>query len=144
MKYERCVNGGTMENSLKLETITNCLLTLQKVRDLYRKDQRSAEDGADTGEDVHPDKLMLMREVLTAVSDLMPRTRSGLYSSAFDQGARFSSAYRELKRHVGSMSRGTPAQEDIFRTFKLILPVLDYRHRIYMDKVVKIIDILTS
>jgi hypothetical protein len=140
MNYEKSANGGMMENSVKIEAITNGLLTLQKIRDLYKKDQRTAEDGTE----IHPDRLMLMRETLSAVAELMPRTRSGLYSSAFDQGTRFSSAYRELKHHVGGMSRGTPAQEDIFRTFKLILPVLDYKHRIYMDKVVRIIDILMS
>lgn len=133
-----------MGNSLKIEAITNGLLTLQKVRDLYNKDHRSAEGDADIDDQVHPDRLMLMREVLSTITEFMPRTRSGIFSSAFDQGTRFSSAYRELKRHVGSMSRGTPAQEDIFRTLKLILPVLDFRHKIYMDKVVRIIDILMS
>ncbi|NLK86162.1 MAG: hypothetical protein GX279_01545 [Clostridiaceae bacterium] len=133
-----------MVNSLKIEAITNGLLTLQKVRDLYKNDHRSTEGDDDINDDVHPDKLMLMREVLTAVTEFMPRTRSGTFSSAFDQGTRFSSAYRDLKHHIGGMSRGGPAQEDIFRTFKLLLPVLDFRHRIYVDKVVKIIDILMS
>lgn len=144
MNYEKCDNGGMMENSLKMETITNGLLTLQKVRELYKKNQRSAEDGVESDGDLHPDRLMLMRELLSTVTEFIPQTRSGMFSSAFDQGTRFSSAYRELKRHVGGMSRGNPAQEDIFRTLKLLLPVLDFRHKVYMDKVVRIIDILMS
>lgn len=131
-----------MDNSLKLETITNGLLTLQKVKELYNNGYRS--DKANDSSYVRIDKLMMMRDVLSTVTDFLPQTRSGIFSSAFDQGTRFSSAYRELKRHIGSMSRGTPAQEDVFRTLKLLLPVLDIRQKVYMDKVVKIIDILMS
>ncbi len=133
-----------MENSLTIEAITSGLLTLQKVKELYKNNQRSAENGTNTDENIHPDRLMLMREVLSSVTELLPQTRSGMFSSAFDQGTRFSSAYRELKRHVGSMSRGNPAQDDIYRTLKLLLPVLDFRRKVYMDKVVRIIDILMS
>jgi hypothetical protein len=139
---KNCINGGMMESSLKIETITNGLLTLQKVRELYKQQHRSTEDS--TYGPFRPDKLMLVRDVLSSVTEFLPQTRSGMFSSAFDQGTRFSSAYRELKRHIGIISRGTPAQEDLFRTLKLILPVLDLRHKIYMDKVVKIIDILMS
>lgn len=142
MNYKNSNNGGMMDNSLKLETITNGLLTLQKIKDLYNNGHRS--DEANDGSYVKPDKLVMMRDVLSSVSEFLPQTRSGIFSSAFDQGTRFSSAYRELKHHVGGISRGAPAQADVFRTLKLLLPVLDFRHKIYMDKLVKIIEILIS
>jgi hypothetical protein len=42
------------------------------------------------------------------------------------------------------MNRSSPAQEDVFRLLKLLMPVLDMRQRVYMDKAVNIIDILRS
>ena len=131
-----------MENSLKIESITNGILTIQKIRDLYKNGQRLAEGSSNNS--VHPDKLMLMREVLSTVAELLPQTRSGIFSNAFEQGTRFSGAYRELKRQVGSMSRGTPRQEDFFKTLRLLLPILDLKHKVYMDKLVRIVDVLMS
>ncbi len=131
-----------MENTLKLEKITSGLLTLQKIKELYNYEHRASEES--TTDYIRPDRLMLMRELLSSVTEFLPQTRSGMFSSAFEQGTRFSGAYRELKHHIGSMSRGTPAQEDFFRTLRLLIPVLDIRHKVYMDKFVKIIDILMS
>ena len=131
-----------MKNSISIEDITNGLLTIQKVKQLYSSGQRNGGDGSE--QTVLPDRLSLMREILTAISRFVPQTRDGTFSTAFEQGIRFSSAYRELKRHVGSMNRNSPAEEDIFRFLKLLMPVLDMRQRVYMDKVVSIIDILKS
>jgi hypothetical protein len=131
-----------MKNPITIDDITNGLVTFQKVKQLYNKDHRISEEGSE--QSVLPDRLSLMREIITTISNFMPQTRSGSFSSAFEQGIRFSSAYRELKRHVGSMNRNYPAEEDIFRFLKLLMPVLDMRQRVYMDKVVSIIDILKS
>ncbi len=131
-----------MENSLSIDNITNGLLTIQKVKQLYSKDHRTLEDSSK--QHVHLDRLSLMRDILTTITDFIPQTRSGTFSSAFEQGIRFSSAYRDLKHHVGSMNRSSPEQEDVFRTLKLMIPVLDMRQKVYMDKVVRIIDILRS
>jgi len=132
-----------MDNSLNIDKLTNGLVTLQKVRQLYNKDHRLSDDGSDTH--VYDDRLSLMRDILTTITDFVPQTRSGSFSHAFDQGIRFSSAYRELKRHVGGMSRSRSlSQEDVSRTLKLMLPVLDMRQRVYLDKVIRIMEILTS
>lgn len=131
-----------MKNPITIDDITNGLVTFQKVKQLYNRVHRISEEGSE--QSVLPDRLSLMREIITTISNFMPQTRSGSFSSAFEQGIRFSSAYRELKRHVGSMNRNSPAEEDIFRFLKFLMPVLDMRQRVYMDKVVSIIDILKS
>jgi hypothetical protein len=131
-----------MKSSIGIDDITNGLLTIQKVKQLYSGDHRNSEDGPEHS--VLPDRLSLMQEIMTTVSKFVPQTRNGTFSSAFEQGIRFSSAYRELKHHVGSMSRSSPAQEDVFRFLKLLTPVLDMRQRVYMDKAVNILDILRS
>ncbi|GEM_PF-656903 len=135
-------NGDTMKNSISIDDITNGLLTIQKVKQLYSRDHRNSEDGSD--QYVQPDRLTLMREILTTISRFVPQTRNGTFSSAFEQGMRFSNAYRELKRHVGSMNRSSPGQEEVLRFLKLLKPVLDMRQQVYMDKAVNIIEILRS
>lgn len=131
-----------MKNSISLEDITNGLLTIRKVKQLYSNSQRNADDGPE--QTVLPDRLSLMREILTTISRFIPQTRDGTFSAAFEQGIRFSSAYRELKRHVGSMHRNRPEHEDVLKFLKLLTPVLDMRQKVYVDKAVNIIDILRS
>jgi len=131
-----------MKNSISLEDITNGLLTIQKVKQLYSNSQRNADDGPE--QTVLPDRLSLMREILTAISRFIPQTRDGTFSAAFEQGIRYSRAYRELKRHVGNMHRNSPAGDDVLKLLKLLTPVLNMRQRVYVDKAVNIIDILRS
>ena len=131
-----------MKNSISLEDITNGLLTIQKVKQLYSNSQRTSDDGPE--QTVLPDRLSLMREILTAISRFVPQTRDGTFSAAFEQGIRYSRAYRELKRHVGNMHRNSPGQDDVLKLLKLLTPVLNMRQRVYVDKAVNIIDILRS
>ena len=131
-----------MKNSISLEDITNGLLTIQKVKQLYSNSQRNADDGPE--QTVLPDRLSLMREILTTISRFIPQTRDGTFSAAFEQGIRYSRAYRELKRHVGNMHRNSPAGDDVLKLLKLLTPVLNMRQRVYVDKAVNIIDILRS
>lgn len=133
------VNG--MRN-LPIENITNGLLTLQKVRQLYQRQTRA--EGEDTYEYVQPDRLSLMQEILSTVSSFIPQTRGASYSTAFNQGNRYSSAYRGLKQHIRGLNRNMPDQDQILKTVKLLLPILDNRQRVTVDKILKIANILQS
>ncbi len=128
--------------SLPIESITNGLLTLQKVRQLYQKQTRA--EGEDTYEYVQPDRLSLMQEILSTVSNLIPQTRGVSYSTAFSQGNRYSSAYRGLKQHIRGLNRNTPDQNQILKTLRLVIPILDNRQKVTVDKILKIADILQS
>ncbi len=131
-----------MMGNLPIENITNGLLTLQKVRQLYQKQTR--EEGEDAYEYVQPDRLSLLQEILSTVANLMPQTRGISYSTAFSQCNRYSGAYRELKQHIRGLNRNKPDQNQIIKTMKLIIPILDNKQRVTVDKILKIADILQS
>lgn len=134
------VNGM---GNLPIESITNGLLTLQKVRQLYRRQTRA--EGEDSHEYVQPDRLSLMQEILSTVVNFIPQTRGASYSTAFNQGNRYSSAYRELKQHIRGLNRNRePDRNQILKTVKLLIPILDSRQRVTVDKILKIADILQS
>lgn len=128
--------------NLPIENITNGLITLQKVRQLYQKQTRAEEDAQ---EYVQPDRLSLMQEILSTVGNFMPQTRGMSYSSAFNQGNRYSNAYRELKQHIRGLNRNRDLdQNQILKTIKLLIPILDNKQRVTVDKILKIADILQS
>jgi len=134
------VNGM---GNLPIENITNGLLTLQKVRQLYQRQTRA--EGEDTDDYVQPDRLSLMQEILSTVGNFIPQTRGASYSAAFSQGSRYSSTYRGLKQHIRGMNRNRqPDQDQILQTVKLLLPILDNRRKVTVDKILKIVDILQS
>lgn len=130
-----------MGKQLNIESITDGLITLRKLKQLYTSENRSDSDNIG---DVRPDKLSLMQEIMTAIRNFLPQAREDSFSNAINQGNRYGSVYRELKRHLKSMDRSIPESSNILKTLKLISSLLDSRHKVYLDKAVKIIDILQS
>lgn len=129
-----------MGKPLNIESITDGLITLRKLKQLYIPQNRSNDNIAD----VLPDKLSLMQETITAIRNFLPQAREGSFSNAINQGNRYGSVYRELKHHLKGMDRNISGSSDILKTLKLVSSLLDNRYKAYLDKAVKIIDILQS
>jgi hypothetical protein len=130
-----------MTKPLNIESITDGLITLRKLKQLYVPENRNGN--VNVG-DVHPDKLSLMQETITTIRNFLPHTRDGSFSNAINQGNKYGGVYRELKRQLKNMDRNVPDNPDIMKALKLISSLLDSRHKIYMDKAIKIIDILQA
>ena len=89
-----------MKNSVSIDDITNGLLRSRKVKQLYSKDHRAFRDGS--GQSVLPDKLSLMREIITSISGSC-RSRQGRHlQRRIRAGDPFQQCLQELKRHVGA------------------------------------------
>lgn len=131
-----------MDNSLNIENITNSLVVLQKLKQLHRPAQRD-ENGNLSGI-VRPDRLTLMHEILSAIGGFLPQSRGGSFSTAFKMGSKYSGAYRDLKSHIRNMGRSKPEMQHVMKTLKLVSPVLDNRQKVFMDKFIKIIEIIQS
>lgn len=127
---------------MNLENITNGLLTLQRLKQLYSSTQRG-EDGQNESY-LQPDKLTLLQDTLSAIANLMPATRGGSFSEAFRLGSHYSSTYRGIKQHVRSLSGNSFDMTQILKTLKIIAPVFSSRQKVYMDKVIRIFDVLES
>lgn len=130
-----------MEKGLSLDHITNSLLTLQKLKKLYSSSARQ-EDSID--DDIQLDKLSLFRETLTAVAGFLPETRGSSISEAFRQGSHYCGAYRGMKQQVREINGNRLDSTQLLKSLRLVIPVLSNKQRLYMDKVVKIFDILQS
>lgn len=131
-----------MESRLSIENITNGLLTIQKLKQLYKPAIRQ-EDG-NYASFVQPDRLSLLQDTLSVITNLLPETRGNSFSEAFRQGSHYSSAYRGMKQHVRDMGGNGIDSAQILKGLKLVVPVLGSKQRLYMDKIVKIFDILQS
>lgn len=131
-----------MESRLSIENVTNGLLTLQKLKQLYKPAKRQ-EDGEDLSY-VRLDRLSLLQETITAITNFLPETRGNSFSEAFKQGSHYSSAYRGIKQHVRDMDWSRVDSVQVLKGLKLVAPILNNRQRLYMDKVLKIFDILQS
>lgn len=131
-----------MESRLSIENVTNGLLTLQKLKQLYKPATRQEDE--ENSSYVRPDRLSLLQETLSAITDFLPETRGISFSEAFRQGSHYSSAYRGMKQQVRDMGRSGMDSAQVLKGLKLVVPVLSNKQRLYMDKVVKIFDILQS
>lgn len=131
-----------MENKLSIENISNGLRVLQKLKQLYKP-----EDRQESGENqtyVQPDRLSLLQETIMSISDFFPAVRGGAYSEAFKQGSRYSSAYHEIKRHIRKTNGSRLDTAQVIRSLKLVVPILNNSQQVYVDKIVKIFDILQA
>ena len=131
-----------MEKGLSLDHITSSLLTLQKLKKLYSSTARQ-EDGIDA-DDIQLDKLSLFRDTLTAVAGFLPETRGSSVSEAFRQGSHYCGAYRSMKQQVREINGNRLDSAQVLKSLRLVTPVLSNKQRLYMDKVVRIFDILQS
>lgn len=151
MKYEYKTMVSIMGNLPNIENITNLLLTIQKLKSLYEPKTRSEitnPEGLDSRsiptEYVKPDKLSLMQDILSAVSSLTPQMRGPSYSTAFSCCNQYSSTYRELKRQIRGMNRSHFEPKRVLEILKLVTPILENRQKVFMDKTIRIIDILQT
>lgn len=132
-----------MKKGITIENISNGLLALQKLKQLYNPED--IRDNSESNSQVYPDKLSLLQETLYAVKDFLPEMRaSSTVSEAFRQGSRYSSAYREIKHHVREMRSSKADSAHILKSLKLVAPILNNKQRLYMDKVVSLFEVLQS
>jgi hypothetical protein len=131
-----------MKKQITLDDITNGLLTIQKLKQLNSRE--SLPDGTDAKSFVYPDKLSLLKETLTSISNFLPETRGFSLNDALRISSRYSSTYRGIKHQVRDMKRGHIDTTQIIASLKMIVPLLENRQKIYMDKAVKIAEIVTS
>ena len=127
---------------MNLENITNALLSLQRLKQLYSPPQRD-EDGQNESY-LQPDRLTLLQDTLSSIANFMPATRGGSFGEAFRLGSHYSSTYRGIKQHVRNMSGRSFDMSQILETLKIIAPVFSNRQKVYMDKVIRIFDVLES
>jgi len=127
---------------MNLESITNGLLTLQRIKQLYSSGQR--DDGGQNKASLQPDRLTLLQDTLKTITDFIPAARGGSFSEAFRLGSHYSSTYRGIKQHVRDMNGSSFNIAQIPKTLKVIAPVFSSRQKVYMDKAIRIFDILES
>lgn len=131
-----------MESRLTIENVTNGLMTLQKLKNLYKPGSRTEDNHGESY--MLPDKLSLLQETLTSIREFLPETRNSRLSEAFKQGSQYSNVYRSLKQHVREMNRSKMDGTQALQFVKQVAPILSSRQKLYVDKFVKIFDILLS
>jgi len=141
-----------MGNLPNIENVTNLLLTIQKLKHLYEPKTRTENNASGVpdslssipGEYIRPDRLSLMQDILSSISSLTPKMRGPSYSIAFSSCNRYSSTYRELKHQIRGMNRSSFDLSRLLDILKLVTPILENRQKVFMDKTIKIIDILQT
>ncbi len=128
-----------MENALTLENITKGLVALEKVRGMLGSNIR--EDGSAA---VKQDKLTAAHEILNMLPEFLPAMRGGAFTEALQKSSGYSRAYREIKGHVRETRNKKTDFSKVAKAIKVVAPILDNRQKLYIEKLIKIIDILNS
>jgi hypothetical protein len=134
-----------MENGLNIENITNGLVAIQKIRQLYKKDENdTGSDSAGTRSSIKADRLTIFEETLESISHFFPKNRTSTFNVAFNEGRRYSGAYRDMKQHVRNVDWSHIKLDNVYDGIKLALPLLNAKQQVNMNKVIQVIDIIKS
>lgn len=134
-----------MEHGLNVENITNGLVAIQKIRQLYKRDEKDSSSAAFESENsIRPDRLSLFEETLDSIYHFFPKERASAFNIAFNEGKRYSGAYRDIKQHVRNVDWSNIKLDNVYDGIKLALPMLNTKQKVNMSKVIQVIDIIKS
>jgi len=128
-----------MDRYKKLEHIANAIHAAGKIKDTYKSNVRDASDTA-----VKPDNITLLNNMLQIVAEYSPGMQKGLLSQTTNKCNSYSCAYRNLKQHLNSLNGRGMDRESLIKTISIIKPFMRSRHSHFIDKMVKIHEILKS
>ncbi len=134
-----------MGHGLNVENITNGLIAIQRIKQLYKQDENNNSSASEERENtIRPDRLSLLEDTLNSIYNFLPDERSSTFNIAFNEGKRYSGAYRDMKQHVRSVDWSNIKLDNIYDGFKIALPMLNTKQKLNLSKVIQVIDVIKS
>lgn len=83
-------------------------------------------------------------EILRIISEHSPGVHKQLLSNIVGKSDLYNNTYRSLKTEFSSSSSNNLSLENISKTLAIIKPTLNNKHKVAVDKILKIYEIITS
>lgn len=126
-----------MENNLSLEKVTALLTAADKIRtasSAHREGGVSANRGITS----------MIGDALQIVSDFVPEPHKRPFNNALKSCGQYCGTYCSLKRHFREMRGQTLGIEHVAKTLKVVMPMLENKHKIPITKVLNALEALQN
>lgn len=126
-----------MNNKLTLEKVTMLLQAAERI-----KSARNLETRDDGSVSVRTDSLSMIHDTMHIICEYLPEIHRIPFNNALKNSHRYCGTYRDLKKHLREMGGQNPDFENITKTLKVIMPMLETRQRTPMNKVINVLEAL--
>ncbi|NLD45721.1 MAG: hypothetical protein GX660_00785 [Clostridiaceae bacterium] len=129
-----------MNNYKKLDYITRGINAANGIRSIKNSTKTETRDTSDK-----PDTLSMLSQMLDVIAQYYPDDRNQELGDRLHKSTIYGETYRSLKQHVRTLkSSDRMERDDLIKTLKIIKPVVDTRKKQFIEKLVKIHEILNS
>jgi len=128
-----------MDTLKALEQIANGIHAANKIKGLYnsslREDSRSMVKQAD---------IPMFLDALNVIVEYSPETHKKILSEVLHKSNLYGEAYRSLSQQLIEWRSRKLNKDDVFKTLNTVMPILNNRSKLRLEKVLKILEILST
>jgi len=128
-----------MENNITLGKITQGLMAIERIKGILGADVRE-----DYNSKVKADRVDIVHETMKAIVDFFPTAKGVSVGSALKRCNEHCNTYKEMKQHLRDMRGKQADMNHVSKALKVMSPILKNSQKIYFDKIIKILDIISS
>lgn len=129
-----------MNNYKKLDYITRGINAANSIRSIKNS---AVTDTMERSE--KPDTLSMLSQMLDVIAQYYPNDRDQTIGDRLHKSTIYGETYRSLKQHVRTLkSNNRIERDDLIKTLKIIKPVVNTKKKQFIEKLVKIHEILNS
>lgn len=128
-----------MKMNKNLEYIANGIHAANKISGILDSSTRSSSESA-----FNSGTLPVIYEILQAIVEYSPGSHRGRLQSNIEKSRQYIDTYKELKQHVGNNRNKSVDRHSFMKTLSIIRPVARNDHKMFIEKILKIYEILNS
>jgi hypothetical protein len=126
-----------MEKKLSIEKVTALLQAVEKI-----KSARDVREGGNVS--VRPDTISMLHDAMQIVCEYLPDTHKNNFSNALKSSHHYCGTYKNLKSHIRELDGQNPDFDNISKTVKVIMPMLDNRQKAPINKILNVLEALRN
>ncbi|MCX7749257.1 MAG: hypothetical protein N2645_20550 [Clostridia bacterium] len=127
-----------MDKYKTMENIANSFHAARKIRDLQSNLLREAPP------EVKQSSIQLLNEILKTIGEHPPVSHKQNIQSVVDKSTQYTNTYRNLKNHLESLNSKKAGSHELARSLQIITPVLPNQHKIMVEKMLRILEVIYS
>jgi|LSQX01.1.fsa_nt_gb hypothetical protein len=124
----------------KLENITNGINAAHKIKSIQNSMNPMTRDSSNP-----PDTMAMLSQVLEVIASYYPDNGNTALSERIQKSNLYGEAYRNMKHHVKTLqSNSRFGGKDLIKTLHIIKPIMDSQRKDFIEKLIKIHEIINS
>ncbi len=121
----------------KLTNIANAIHAANKINSTYQTNQNrnSEKDELET-------RLDVLRNSMSIIKDYCPDCHKEMVGNTYSQTSRYTNAILQLRRFAQTANTRNSRKENFVSFISILHPIVDDKKRHYIEKIIKLYDVL--